>query len=51
MGLNQLKRDLISHKAVVIAVNFSKERFIKENWIDRRETPWKRCEKEKVLHL
>lgn len=36
---------LIPNKAAVIAVNFSKERFIKKNWIDKQERPWKKTRK------
>ncbi|WP_368114263.1 phage virion morphogenesis protein [Bacteroides sp. RTP21281st1_E4_RTP21281_210402] len=36
---------IIPQKAAVIAVNFSKERFIKKNWVDTTETPWKKTKK------
>lgn len=37
----------VPHKAAVIAVNFSKERFIKKNWIDKTQTEWKKTKKRK----
>lgn len=37
----------IPQKAAVIAVNFSKERFIKKNWLDSTEQPWKKTIKRK----
>ena len=37
----------IPHKAAVLAVNFSKERFIKKNWLDDREYPWLKTKKRK----
>ena len=37
----------IPHKAAVLAVNFSKERFIKKNWLDDREYPWPKTKKRK----
>lgn len=36
---------LIPNKAAVMAVNFSKERFIKKNWVDKSETPWIKTKK------
>ena len=38
---------LIPNKAAVIAVNFSKERFVKKNWLDNREHPWRKTKKRK----
>lgn len=38
---------LIPHKAAVLAVNFSKERFVKKNWIDTSEQTWKKTKKRK----
>ncbi len=37
----------IPHKAAVLAVNFSKERFIKKNWLNGRERPWPKTKKRK----
>ena len=37
----------IPYKAAVLAVNFSKERFIKKNWLDGREYPWPKTKKRK----
>lgn len=37
----------IPYKAAVLAVNFSKERFIKKNWLDDREYPWPKTKKRK----
>lgn len=37
----------IPRKAAVLAVNFSKERFIKKNWLDDRETSWPKTKKRK----
>lgn len=37
----------IPHKAVALAVNFSKERFRKKNWLDTSEHPWKKTKKRK----
>lgn len=37
----------IPHKSAVLAVNFSKERFIKKNWLDGREHPWSKTKKRK----
>lgn len=44
---NNIERaiSIIPQKAAVIAVNFSKERFIKKNWVDTTETPWKKTKK------
>lgn len=36
---------IIPQQAAIIAVNFSKERFIKKNWIDTTETHWKKTKK------
>lgn len=38
---------LIPHKAAVLAVNFSKERFVKKNWIDTSEHTWEKTSKRK----
>ena len=38
---------IIPQKAAVIAVNFSKERFVKKNWLDTTETTWKKTKKRK----
>ena len=38
---------LIPNKAAVMAVNFSKERFIKKNWVDKQEHPWTKTKKRK----
>lgn len=38
---------IIPQKAAVIAVNFSKERFVKKNWLDTTETTWKKTKKGK----
>lgn len=38
---------LIPNKAAVIAVNFSKERFVKKNWLDKQEHPWRKTKKRK----
>lgn len=35
----------IPQKAAVISVNFTKERFVKKNWVDTIETPWKKTKK------
>lgn len=35
----------IPQKAAVIAKNFSTERFIKKNWIDKTVVPWKKTKK------
>lgn len=37
----------IPYKAAVLAVNFSKERFVKKNWIDKQEIPWKKTKKKR----
>lgn len=37
----------IPHKAAVLAVNFSKERFIKKNWLDKTGVDWKKTKKRK----
>lgn len=37
----------IPHKAASLAVNFSKERFRKKNWLDDSEHPWKKTKKRK----
>lgn len=37
----------IPEKAAVIAVKFSKERFVKKNWIDKQEHPWTKTKKRK----
>lgn len=37
----------IPYKAAVMAVNFSKERFRKKNWLDSSERPWKKTKKRK----
>ena len=37
----------IPNKAAVIATNFSKERFIKKNWVDEQGTQWKKTRKKK----
>ena len=37
----------IPYKAAVLAVNFSKERFIKKNWLDDREYQWPKTKKRK----
>lgn len=37
----------IPYKAAVLAVNFTKERFIKKNWLDDREHPWPKTKKRK----
>lgn len=34
-------------RLAVVAVNFSKERFVQKNWIDRSTTPWKKTKKRK----
>lgn len=39
--------NIIPHKAATIAVNFSKERFVKKNWVDKSEIPWKKTRKRK----
>lgn len=36
---------IIPQKAAVIAKNFSTERFIKKNWIDKSVVPWKKTKK------
>lgn len=38
---------LIPNKAAVIAVSFSKERFVKKNWLDKQEHPWRKTKKRK----
>lgn len=38
---------IIPQKAAVIAVNFSKERFVKKNWVDKTETTWEKTKKRK----
>ena len=38
---------LIPHKAAVLAVNFSKELFVKKNWIDTSEKTWKKTKQRK----
>lgn len=36
------------NRAGVVAVNFSKERFVRKNWVDRSREPWKkRAKKDK----
>ncbi len=37
----------MTNEAGVIAVNFSKERFIYKNWLDKRRQPWKTNKKRK----
>lgn len=37
----------IPQKAAVMAVNFSKDRFVKKNWLDTAEHPWKKTPKRK----
>lgn len=38
---------IIPNKAAVIAVNFTKDRFTKKNWVDITEHPWKKTKKRK----
>ncbi len=33
--------DRIPKRAAVVAVNFSKERFVRKNWVDKTRKPWK----------
>lgn len=47
--LNKLDRlsklyKLFPDMAAIEAVNFSKERFVRKNWVDRSPNPWKRPE-------
>ena len=37
----------IPHKAAVIAVNFTKQRFIKKDWLDTTSRPWLKTKKRK----
>ena len=37
----------IPQKAAVMAVNFTKERFVKKNWVDTTEHPWDKTKKRK----
>lgn len=37
----------IPQKAAVMAVNFTKERFVKKNWVDNAEHPWVKTKKRK----
>lgn len=37
----------IPRKAAILAVNFTKERFIKKNWLDDHEYPWTKTKKRK----
>lgn len=37
----------IPHKSAVLAVNFSKERFIKKNWLDKTGIDWEKTKKRK----
>lgn len=37
----------IPNEAAVMAVRFSKERFVKKNWIDKKEHPWTKTKKRK----
>lgn len=46
---NNIERAIrsIPQKAAVIAVNFSKDRFVKKNWVDTTEQPWEKTKKRK----
>lgn len=42
--LNNVSRAIerMPQRIAVVAVNFSKERFIRKNWVDRSRKPWKK---------
>lgn len=48
--INKLKKlsrviDRLPSRATVVAVNFSKERFVRKNWVDTSREPWKNRER------
>ncbi|WP_027394188.1 phage virion morphogenesis protein [Aquimarina latercula] len=40
--------DRMPSRAAVIAVNFSKERFVRKNWVDSSRKPWKKRQNERA---